>query len=54
MDEQSGWLQSMGLQRVEHNLATEQQQQQMLYYSLSFCKTYLSFQTNSELTFYIL
>ena len=49
--EQSGGLQSMGLQRVGHNLATKQQQQQMLYYSLSFCKTYLFFQTDSELTF---
>ena len=26
--EESGWLQSMGLQRVRHNLATKQQQQQ--------------------------
>ena len=47
--EQSGGLQSMELQRVGHNLATKQQQ--MLYYSLSFCKTYLFFQTDSELTF---
>ena len=43
--EEPGGLQSMGLQRVGHNLATEQQQQQSLYniyvYILSFYNIFM-------------